>query len=131
MAYNYFEEEYTKEDLSKCIVEPKIELTVKEAKEIATLCGEAEFYAIQGENVKAKRHVGKARDLLVERIKQAEATKICNDYNKALNKVAEEFQKQEEIIRLKCEIEQLKAEQEVDNYLKDQFLKVWRTRNEY
>lgn len=38
---------------------------------------------------------------------------------------------QEEIIRLKCEIEQLKAEQEVDNYLKDQFLKVWRTRNKY
>ena len=30
---------------------------------------------------------------------------------------------QEEIIRLKCEIEQLKAEQEIDNYLKNQFLK--------
>lgn len=52
------------------------------------------------------------------RIEQAEATKICNDYNKALNRVADEFQNQEEIIRLKCEIEQLKAEQELDNWLK-------------
>ena len=43
---------------------------------------------------------------------------------------AEEFQKQEEIINLKCETEQLKSEQELDNWLKDQFLKVWRTSNE-
>lgn len=50
----------------------KVCLTVEEAKDIATLCGEAEFYAMQGENIKAKRLVGKARDLLVERIEQAE-----------------------------------------------------------
>lgn len=52
--------------------EGMVALTVEEAKEIATLCGEAEFYAMQGENIKAKRHVGKARDLLVERIEKAE-----------------------------------------------------------
>lgn len=32
MADNYYEEEYAKEDLSKCVSEPKIELTVEEAK---------------------------------------------------------------------------------------------------
>ena len=47
-------------------------LTVEEAKDIATLCGEAEFYAMQGDNHKAKQHVGKARDLLVERIEEVE-----------------------------------------------------------
>lgn len=32
MAYNYYEEAYAKEDLSKCVLEPKIELTLEEAK---------------------------------------------------------------------------------------------------
>ena len=47
-------------------------LTVEEAKNIATLCGEAEFYTMQGDNHKAKHHVGKARDLLVERIEEVQ-----------------------------------------------------------
>lgn len=122
MAYNYYEEAYAKEDLSKCVLEPKIELTIKEAKILLECAYCVDAYTFT--NCK------KLFNCLERRIEQAEATKICNDYNKDLNKVVEEFQKQEEIINIKCEIEQLKAEQEVDNYLKDQFLKVWRTRNE-
>lgn len=110
MAYNYYEEAYAKENLSKCVVEPKIELTVKEAKIFleCAYCVDAYTFA------KCK----KLFNCLERRIEQAEATKICEDYNKTLNRVADEFQNQEEIIRLKCEIEQLKAEQEVDNWLK-------------
>ena len=59
--------EFEPDDFQGCVV-----ITIDEAKEIATLCGEAEFYAMQGENIKAKRLVGKARDLLVKRIEQVE-----------------------------------------------------------
>lgn len=116
--FYWFSEEFEQDDFEDCVM-----LTIEEAKEIATLCGEAEFYAMQDESIKAKRHVGKARDLLVKRIEQAEVARIGEDYNKALNNALAEFQKQEERIRLKCEIEQLKAEQELDNWLKQQFLK--------
>ena len=106
-------------------------LTVEEAG-ILVRCAANEFCRLIMEHapIDSAREVEALMYDLVKRIGQVEATKICDDYNKALNKVAEEFQKQEEIINLKCEIEQLKAEQELDNWLKDQFLKVWRTSNE-
>lgn len=132
MAYNYYEEAYAKENLSKCVVEPKIELTIEEA-EILTQCAAHEFYRLIMEQgpVDLIRQIEVLMYDLAKRIAQVETAKVNADYNKALNKAIESLQKQEELIQLKCEIEQLKAEQEVDNYLKDQFLKVWKTRNEY
>lgn len=107
-------------------------LTVEEA-EILTRCAANEFYRLIMEQgpVDLIRQVEVLMYDLAKRIAQVETAKVNADYNKALNKAIESLQKQEELIQLKCEIEQLKAEQEVDNYLKDQFLKVWRTRNEY
>lgn len=101
-----------------------ITLTVEEA-EILTRCAAHEFYRLIMEQgpVDLTRQVEVLMYDLAKRIAQAKYSKIGEDYNKALNRVVDEFQKQEEIIRLKCEIEQLKAEQEVDNYLKNQFLK--------
>ena len=37
MAYNYYEEAYAKEDLSKCVSEPKIELTLEEARHLLSI----------------------------------------------------------------------------------------------
>lgn len=94
-------------------------LTVEEA-EILTRCAANEFYRLVMEqgSVDLTRQVEVLMYDLAKRIAQAKYSKIGEDYNKALNRVADEFQNQEEIIRLKCEIEQLKAEQEVDNWLK-------------
>ena len=119
MAYNYYKEAYAKEDLSKCVLEPKIELTIKEA-EILTRCAANEFYRLIMEHgpIDLIREVEVLMYDLTKRIAQAKTTKIEEDYNKALNKMVEEFQKQEEITRLKCEIDQLKTEQELDNWLK-------------
>lgn len=107
-------------------------LSVEEA-EILTRCAAHEFYRLIMEQgpVDLTRQVEVLMYDLANRIAQVKTAKVDDDYNKALNKAIESLQKQEELIQLKCEIEQLKAEQEVDNYLKDQFLKVWGTRNEY
>lgn len=120
MAYNYYEEAYAKEDLSKCVLEPKIELTLEEAKHLLSIVMDSAYDHCVTQEESDVFHKFSNQ---IKQIEQAEATKICNDYSEALNKAVEAFQKQEEIIRLKCEIEQLKAEQEVDNYLKNQFLK--------
>ena len=107
-----------KRGLSQENTEGCVCLTLNEAKRVQS----ALYELLHNSNDKNSRE-WLAYWMLIGRIEQVEATKICEDYNKALNRVADEFQKQEEIINLKCEIEQLKAEQEVDNYLKNQFLK--------
>ena len=73
MAYNYFEEEYAKEDLSKCTVEPKIELTIEET-EILTRCAAHEFCRLIMEQgpVDLTRQVEVLMYDLVKRIEQAE-----------------------------------------------------------
>ena len=120
MTYNYYEEAYAKEDLSKCVLEPKIELTIEET-EILTRCAAHEFCRLIMEQgpVDLIRQVEVLMYDLTKRIAQAKYSKICDNYSKALNKVVKKFQKQEEeIIQLKCEIDQLKTEQELDNWLK-------------
>jgi hypothetical protein len=77
MAYNYYEEAYAKEDLSKCVSEPKIELTIEEAKNIVeTLDLLCEFVNINTDFISDLFLDGCSTiKILDDRIKQAEKDK--------------------------------------------------------
>ena len=70
-------------------------LTIEEAKELATkLKNNADFFFLQtGE---FDYDTDELWQCLTDKIEQAEIFQIGEDYNKALNRVAEEFQKQAE-----------------------------------
>ena len=112
-------EKMNEEMIARCGQVPLVWLTVEEA-EILTRCAANEFYRLIMEQgpVDLTRQVEVLMYDLANRIAQVETTKVSNDYNNALNKAIEALQDQEEIVNLKCEIEQLKAEQELDNWLK-------------
>lgn len=76
----------SQEDAEGCVC-----LTLDEAKRVQS----ALYELLHNSNDKNSRE-WLAYWMLIGRIEQAEATKICEDYNKALNRVADEFQKQAE-----------------------------------
>lgn len=62
--------EFTYKHFKNCRV-----FTEEELEGIATFAGQAEFYLMQNDAAKAKELIGRVRDLLVERINQAEKIK--------------------------------------------------------
>ena len=93
LVVDYLERKELKpEDFTGVVV-----LTIEEAKEIigtyiGTNCEIVKQHGIPELKIKNPDWLIH----LLERIEHAEATKICDDYNKSLNRVAEEFQRRAE-----------------------------------